>query len=897
MVGQTLSHYKILDKLGAGGMGEVYLAEDTTLKRQVALKVLPPELAASQDRLERFQREAETLAALDHPNIVHIYSVEEADGVRFLTMQLVEGKRLSDLIPKSGMPLERIFKFAIPLADALAAAHEKGVIHRDLKPGNIMVTNDGRVKVLDFGLAKLRPELDPGEATALPTEPLTDEGRILGTVPYMSPEQLEGRELDARTDVFSLGIVLYEMATGERPFRGDSSVSIISSIIRDTPREIDTLRPELPHHLARIIRHSLEKEPQRRYHSALDVRNELEDLKTESASGEVSRMSSPRSRLSRLKLWMTLSAAGLVLAAGLATIYWALRPGGEQEEVPTEPLTGRFSKLTFDPALEQEPSLSPDGRFFVYASDASGNWDIYLQRIGGGNAINLTEDSLEDDRQPAFSPDGESIAFRSERDDGGIYVMGATGESVRRITEDGFRPDWSPDGAKIVFSTLGARGRLTGNPEARIWTVELSTGDRSMVLDHSALMPAWSPNGRRVAYYGYWEPAEGESRYDLFTVSADGGEPLPVTDDEHFEEGPAWSADGEHLFFVSGRGGSSDLWRVPIDERTGQVLGDPEPVTSGANVGLFSLAQDGTRILYRSTANTWDLLRVPFDPVAERVVGLPVSITPPGLQALRPSVSPDGEWIAFDAEFGQPGSRAIGMVRTDGTGLRQLTDSGHRDLYPKWSPDGRRLIFYGNRSGNQQAWIINADGSGLRQLTEMPETEFHPPIWSPDGSRLATSSLQGEVTYIFDPNKSWSEEPPTQLVGFGDEEGKFLAGPWSPDGRRLAGFCWRKDVKTGGFCLYSFDTGDYEELRRDGWPPKWLNDGRRLMFRGQDESTIFLLDTETGEIREVMSSDSLLIAPDLIGKLPALSPDNRSIYIERQHQEADIWLLAFDQQP
>ncbi|MGB6002668.1 MAG: protein kinase, partial [Thermoanaerobaculia bacterium] len=380
MVGQTLSHYKILDKLGAGGMGEVYLAEDTTLKRQVALKVLPPELAASQDRLERFQREAETLAALDHPNIVHIYSVEEADGVRFLTMQLVEGKRLSDLIPKSGMPLERIFKFAIPLADALAAAHEKGVIHRDLKPGNIMVTNDGRVKVLDFGLAKLRPELDPGEATALPTEPLTDEGRILGTVPYMSPEQLEGRELDARTDVFSLGIVLYEMATGERPFRGDSSVSIISSIIRDTPREIDTLRPELPHHLARIIRHSLEKEPQRRYHSALDVRNELEDLKTESASGEVSRMSSPRSRLSRLKLWMTLSAAGLVLAAGLATIYWALRPGGEQEEVPTEPLTGRFSKLTFDPALEQEPSLSPDGRFFVYASDASGNWDIYLQR-------------------------------------------------------------------------------------------------------------------------------------------------------------------------------------------------------------------------------------------------------------------------------------------------------------------------------------------------------------------------------------------------------------------------------------------------------------------------------------------------------------------------------------
>jgi serine/threonine protein kinase len=326
VVGQTLSHYKILDKLGAGGMGEVYLAEDTTLKRQVALKVLPPNLAASQDRLDRFQREAETLAALDHPNIVHIYTVEEAEGVRFLTMQLVEGKRLSDLIPKSGMPLERIFEIAIPLADALAAAHEKGVIHRDLKPANIMVTGEGRVKVLDFGLAKLRPELGAGEATSLPTEPLTDEGRILGTVPYMSPEQLEGRKLDARTDVFSLGVVLYEMATGGRPFRGDSSVSIISSIIRDTPREIDTLRPELPHHLARIIRHSLEKEPQRRYHSALDVRNQLEDLKTESASGEVWRTQVPPPQRHRAKLWVVLGAVGFALVTGLVLTYRDLLP-------------------------------------------------------------------------------------------------------------------------------------------------------------------------------------------------------------------------------------------------------------------------------------------------------------------------------------------------------------------------------------------------------------------------------------------------------------------------------------------------------------------------------------------------------------------------------------------
>ncbi|MGB6335780.1 MAG: protein kinase, partial [Thermoanaerobaculia bacterium] len=808
------------------------------------------------------------------------------------------GKRLSDLIPKSGMPLERIFEIAIPLADALAAAHEKGVIHRDLKPANIMVTGEGRVKVLDFGLAKLRPELGAGEATSLPTEPLTDEGRILGTVPYMSPEQLEGRKLDARTDVFSLGVVLYEMAAGERPFRGDSSVSIISSIIRDTPREIDTLRTELPHHLARIIRHCLEKEPRRRYQSALDVKNELEDLKTESASGEVWQVSAPRARLGRFKLWMTLSAAGLVLAAGLATTYWALRSGGEQDEIPTEPLTGSFSKLTFDPALEMEPSLSPDGRFFVYASDAAGNWDIYLQRIGGGNAMNLTEDSLEDDRQPAFSPDGESIAFRSERAGGGIYIMGATGESVRRATDHGYFPDWSPDGAKIVFSTR-RRGTWAWNSEARIWTVDLSTGHSSMVLDHSALMPSWSPGGQRVAYYGVWAPSEGEKRYDLFTVPVDGGEPVAVTDDVHVEYDPAWSADGQHLFFISNLSGFRDMWRVPIDERNGQVLGDPEPVTSGANVDLFSLARDGSRILYGSTANTQDLLRVPFDPAAESVVGPPVSITPPGLMAIHPSVSPDGEWIAFDAEFGQPGSYAIGMVRSDGTGLRQLTDSGHRDRYPEWSPEGRRLTFAGNRSGSLQAWIINADGSGLRQLTDMPETEFILPVWPPDGSRLATSSLHGEVTYIFDPDKPWREEPPTQLVGFGDEEDKFWAWSWSPDGRRLVGECGREASEGLGICLYSFDTGDYEKLTEVGSDPFWLNDGRRLMFHaeGDSGSAIFLIDTETGETREVITSESLSIAPDSIWQWPALSPDNRTIYIERYHTEADIWMLTFDQQP
>jgi serine/threonine protein kinase/TolB-like protein len=311
MIGSTLSHYRILELIGRGGMGEVYLAEDLELGRRIALKVLPTDLVSQPDRLERFRREAKTLAALNHPNIVTIHSVEtakiDADDLKqldpalagegkpsspqasrplsptihFLTMELVEGKTLSDSIPPGGLSAERIFELGIPLADALASAHAKGIVHRDLKPGNVMVTADGRIKVLDFGLAKLRSDFSIDGSTQMATEGMTGEGRILGTVPYMSPEQIQGRSVDQRSDIFSLGVMLYEMATGHRPFRGESSPDLISSILRDTPRRVDQLKEELPHHLARVIGRCLEKSPERRYQSAIDVRNELSDLARE----------------------------------------------------------------------------------------------------------------------------------------------------------------------------------------------------------------------------------------------------------------------------------------------------------------------------------------------------------------------------------------------------------------------------------------------------------------------------------------------------------------------------------------------------------------------------------------------------------------------------------------
>ncbi len=293
MIGRTLGHHEILDRLGAGGMGEVYLAHDLELDRKVALKVLPEELAADAERLDRFKREARTLASLNHPNIVTIFSVESAtlkdEGsypkkIHFLTMELVEGRTLSELTPKQGMRFEQILELSIPIAEGLAEAHDKGIVHRDLKPGNIMVADSGRVKVLDFGLAKAWQEAAPEMSTAVATEPMTMEGQVVGTVPYMSPEQLEGKPLDGRSDIFSLGVILYEMATGNRPFRGQTALSVISAILKDDPEDVDSCREDLPRHLGRIIRHSLEKAPDQRFQSMRDVRNQLEDLRREDST-------------------------------------------------------------------------------------------------------------------------------------------------------------------------------------------------------------------------------------------------------------------------------------------------------------------------------------------------------------------------------------------------------------------------------------------------------------------------------------------------------------------------------------------------------------------------------------------------------------------------------------
>ena len=361
MIGKTLGHFEILSLLGEGGMGSVYRAHDTRLDRDVALKILPSGMVGDSERVDRFRREAKTLAALDHPNIVTIFSVESAGDTPFLTMQLVRGSSLAELLPSGGMETARLFTIAIALSDALATAHGSDIIHRDLKPANVMVTDDGRVKILDFGLAKLRSSVETEDGSQLATEPLTAVGQVMGTVPYMPPEQIKGQPTDERSDIFSLGVLLYELATGERPFQGESSPDVASAILRDTPPPINVRRPELPRDLARVVRRCLEKDPSRRYQSALDISNELLDLSSERAVEAVLESHSKAAVAAPVTRSATLRVAAMVVALGSAiTAGVVLWPRSENAGLPTGQRFGSLAVLPFDNLMND-----PEQDYFV----------------------------------------------------------------------------------------------------------------------------------------------------------------------------------------------------------------------------------------------------------------------------------------------------------------------------------------------------------------------------------------------------------------------------------------------------------------------------------------------------------------------------------------------------
>jgi Tol biopolymer transport system component len=836
-------------------MGIVYRARDTLLRRTVALKFLPAELIPRPGSQGRLLDEARAASALDHPNICTIYEVgKTAGGQLYIAMACYDGETLKSRLKRGPLPIAEALDIMLQVARGLAKAHERGIVHRDIKPANLMITADGIVKILDFGIAKL-PE--PNR-----------RGPLLGTPAYMSPEQARGREVDARSDIWSLGLVVLEML-GRRQPPGDER-----SAIEDQdrmPRAPTALRPEERSEIDRILGRMLAAEPADRYPDAAALLDDLVRLEVEIAG----RRAAARSATSRHPL---LALACLLMALLAAGGPWLLHGRGTRLPAAPAALRGTFTRLTDLPeggGREWFPSLSPDGSFFVFARKVGTRSRLFLRRIVAGNALPVLPDSSADDTEPAISPDGRQLAFRSERDGGGIFVTGIPAGQVRRVTDFGFNPAWSPNSQDILCATEEVTNPRIRRHESEIYRVNLATGRRLRLYDGDAVQPSWSPHGSRIAF---WGTASG--RRIILTIPAGGGTALQITGGQSVDWDPVWSPDGRYLYFTSDRSGIIGIWRVPIDERSGRTLGEAEPLPASSSANMLpSLARDGRHIAYASDDSKSLIERFDFKPDTGTVKGATVAVPLTSHMIFNLDASHDGKWIVYATT--EP-HEDLFLVHPDGTGQRQLTDDGFKNRQPRWSPDSRTIAFYSNRGGKYDIWSIR-DGGRAEKVTTIADRQLYHPVWSPDRTRLACDV--GENEALIDLALPLPLRRPCPLPSPGGGLG-FSASSWSADGRWLAGALHQADgYQLPGIVLYSLARGSYVRVTQLGGGPCWASDSRRLLY--YVGNTIFVLDTRTGRSLQVLTPPPGSDLNDY-----SLSPDGRTLYAARSTDEGSIWLLT-----
>jgi eukaryotic-like serine/threonine-protein kinase len=876
--GTKLGTFEVAAKLGEGGMGEIWRAVDNRLGREVALKMLPQAFADDPERHARFEREAKVLASLNHPNIATLFGLEHIDGRHVLVMELVAGEDIAQRLLAGPIPVDEAIPIARQIAEALEAAHDKGIVHRDLKPANVKVTPEGTVKVLDFGLAKaLDPALSSGAVNPANSPTMataTQAGLILGTAAYMAPEQARGGAVDKRADIWAFGAVLFEMLTGRQLFRGDTVSDTLAAVLR---QEIDwhDLPDETPPAVHRLLARCLVRDRNDRLHDIADARLDL-------AEPWAGREAAPAPGTSGARRLAGLGAAFVGGAAVMLAAAWLVGSRGRAVVAPTPRVAVR--QLTFQPGAETMPAISPDGESFVYAKAVGGHTDLFLQRVDGRNPIDLTAGCAEDDRDPAFSPDGRQIAYRSDCGGGGIFVMGATGESPRRVTDFGFTPSWSPDGREVVVAT--ERPHLpTGRPGmSQLWAVTLETGARRLITEHDAMHPSWSPDGRRIAFWGLH--ADSPQR-DLWTVAADGSQAkldaaVAITDDAPLDWDPVWAPDGRSLFFSSTRGGTFNLWRIAVDPSDGRPRGAPEAFTVPSSwVGWISVSRDGRRILWVDRNARTAILRAPVNATGDGLSG-PFQPVPLGSFEVHSEfgLSPDGASVIF-SNAGLP--QNLFVARADGSSLVQLTDGPHRDRQATWAPDGSWIVFQSDR-WKSQFGRIRPDGSGLREVLS-GVTMGYQPQWSPDGRQLAAGGPGGAV--LIDPGATDPEHasrplppPPDGLA--------FWPSSWSPDGRLLAGG-FNREATGAGVGILSLADGAYTRLPGGELAarPQFLADGRHLVL--STGSGVALVDRQSGSTRELLAAQP----GHQFGYL-ALSADRRWVAAFEAADESDIWLTTLD---
>ncbi|HSS45670.1 MAG TPA: protein kinase [Thermoanaerobaculia bacterium] len=882
--GSRLGPYEILAPLGAGGMGEVYRARDTRLGREVAVKTLPEQLTRDTERLERFEREAKVLAALNHPNIAAIYGLEESGETRLLVLELVPGETLAEKLAAGPLPVEEALATCRQIAEALEAAHEKGIIHRDLKPSNVKVTPAGKVKVLDFGLAKAfgaEPSRG-GDVSHSPTVTSggTQKGVILGTAAYMSPEQARGKPVDRRTDIWSFGCVLHEALSGRKAFEGETVSDVMASVLTREP-DWKSLPAQVPPRVRDLQRRCLQKDPERRLHDIADARLEIEDAGAEPAAA-FSPTATPRPGGAPIGL-LAVAALGAAALASLAT--WQL---ARRAAVAGGPEVTKLARITHDPGRSEWPSWSPDGSLLAYSSDRSGDFEIYVRRRDAGQDVNVTNHPGQD-IQPAFSPDGNSIAFISTRSSrtglikiggvlaynsrtygGDLWVVPALGGAARRLAPDANYPVWRPDGRGILYIS-GVENRRS--------ILEVSTDGGAPRTILASQESSWEIQRIACSPDGRWLSFEAELE-GIFLMPVLGGKPRTLLSGMSH----AWDSSSGRIYFVTRnpQGGS----RVQFVE----IGADGAPRGAPRTVGLMTafmrdvaVSPDGRRIVVSDVDASRNLTRLPLAPGGGAPTGPEEALSVGRVTDGYPNVSPDGRRIAYVSDV-------LGLMRVWILDLEsqrrerlQLPGEDIGQVTPVWMPSGREIVLSRRKPESGSRWIAATDGSRAEELVGgTTEGACYP---SPDGRKLLYSKASGGVRqlFLFD----FRSRESVQLTKWLGDKADAV---WSPDGRWI-GMVAIKDgvmqlfrMPSSGGAAQQLTTG-YERMRHPFYSP----DGRWIYIQPSHRN-ICRVPAEGGALQQVTPFPEA----GLFLEEPTISPDGRYLYYCRSNGGSSLWLMTLE---